>query len=50
MTKKIIWAFVTINRSAGITEFQNQLRKAIISKMEKRFKDGLAYWEAATHP
>ena len=38
-------AFVTINRSAGITEFQNQLRKAITSKMGKRFKDGLAYWE-----
>jgi hypothetical protein len=24
---------------------QNQLRKAVTSKMRKRFKDGLAYWE-----
>jgi hypothetical protein len=38
-------AFITINRSAGVTEFQNQLRKAITSKMGKRFKDGLTYWE-----
>ncbi|MGO9782021.1 MAG: hypothetical protein ACLPQY_19995 [Streptosporangiaceae bacterium] len=35
----------TINSSARISEFQNQLRKAITSKMRKRFSDGRAYWE-----
>jgi hypothetical protein len=35
----------TVNRSTGIAEFQNQLRKAITSKMRKRFSDGRAYWE-----
>jgi hypothetical protein len=35
----------TINCSDKVTEFQNQLRKAMTSKMRKRLKGGLAYWE-----
>jgi hypothetical protein len=36
---------LTINPADRIVEFQNQLRKAITSKLRKRFSNGLAYWE-----
>lgn len=35
----------TINPSDRLEEFRKQLRKAITSKMRKRFEAGLAYWE-----